>query len=154
MVPTARILPQWFHVYFCSYSPLPACIFPTNLVDTTRQHCEAAACHWMQPSLLSVCQVLALLPFFSAARGMDKCANSSVSPQESRPEHPSLPQPHKADSLTNALVISASGNTGTQPLVSSPGVPVLSHAVPEQQSQGLCVEVTKFSGTLTQLLQS
>lgn len=62
LVPIARIQPQQFHVYFCPYSPLPACIFPTNLVDTSRQRGEAAACHWMQPSLLSACQVLALLP--------------------------------------------------------------------------------------------
>lgn len=68
LVPIARILSQWFHVYFCPYSSLPAWIFPINLVDTTRQHCEAAACHWMQPSLLSACQALALLTDFPLSR--------------------------------------------------------------------------------------
>lgn len=166
MVPIARILSQWFHVYFCPYSSLPAWIFPINLVDTTRQHCEAAACHWMQPSLLSACQALALLTDFPLSReGHGQvCKFTSIAPphpgEQTRTSFSSSAT--QGDSLTDALVISASGNPGTWLLVSSPGVLVLSRAVPGQQcqrtlpmqSQGVCVGVIKFYATFTQLLQS
>lgn len=137
LVSIARILSQWFHVYFCPYSPLPAWIFPNNLVDMTRQHHEAAACHWVEPSLLSDCQVSALLPDLplSWEGHGELCKFTSITPplpgEQTWTSFSSSAT--QGDRLTNALVISGSGNPGTRPLVSSLGVPALSQAIPGQQ---------------------
>ena len=114
-------------------------------------------------SALARCWLCCLTPL-SAEGGTGKRANSPASPhpgQESRPAHPSPPQPHRAASLTNALVVTTPGNPLTWLSVSTSGVPLLSGAVPWQQCQqitlpkqcqGACVGIIRPYATLIQLL--